>query len=69
LPPLDAGRALFALAPRSSWQRARHWLIEQNVGLVAVLALLIIPISGEGPLLLVLLDTVARPILHALGPL
>jgi Zn-dependent protease len=68
LPPLDAGRALFALAPRSSgWQRARHVLIEQNVGLVAVLALLIIPISGEGPLLLVLLDTVARPILQGLG--
>jgi Zn-dependent protease len=70
LPPLDAGRALFAVAPRSSgWQRARHWLIEQNVGLVAVLALLIIPISGERPLLLVLLDTVARPLLHALGSL
>lgn len=70
LPPLDAGRALFSVAPRShGWQRARHWLIEQNVGLVAVLVLLIIPIAGERPLLLVLLDTLARPLLDALAGL
>lgn len=68
LPPLDGGRALFAVAPRSNgWMRAEHWLVEQNVGLVAVLVLLVIPISGEGPLLLGLLDTAARPILHAIG--
>lgn len=68
LPPLDAGRALFAVAPRShGWQRARHWLVEQNIGLVAVLVLLIIPIAGERPLLLVVLDTVARPLLDAVA--
>ena len=70
LPPLDAGRALFSVAPRSQgWQRARHWLIEQNIGLVAVLVLLIIPIAGERPLLLVLLDTLARPLLDAIAGL
>jgi Zn-dependent protease len=70
IPPLDGGRALFAVAPHSlGWQRARHRLIEQNIGLVAVLALLVIPISGERPLLLVLLDTVARPLLHQIGNL
>lgn len=70
LPPLDAGRALFCVAPRSQgWQRARHWLIEQNIGLVAVLVLLIIPIAGERPLLLVLLDTLARPLLDAIAGL
>lgn len=68
LPPLDAGRALFSVAPRNQgWQRARHWLIEQNIGLVAVLVLLIIPIAGERPLLLVLIDTLARPILDAIA--
>lgn len=68
LPPLDAGRALFSVAPRShGWQRARHWLIDQNVGLVAVLVLLLIPLAGELPLLLVLLDTVARPVLDAIA--
>ena len=68
LPPLDAGRALFAVAPRTNgWLRAEHWLVEQNIGLVAVIVLLVIPLAGEGPLLLGLLDTVARPLLHAVG--
>lgn len=59
LPPLDGGRLLFALAPRSyGWQRAEHLLVEQNAGLVALLVLLVLPLGRGGPLLLSLLDLV-----------
>ena len=64
LPPLDGGRVLFAYAPRSSgWQRAELLLVEQNVGLVAVLVLLVLPLAGQLPLLLVLLNLVVAPLL------
>lgn len=64
LPPLDGGRVLFALAPRSpGWQKASYYLIEQNVGVAVVLALLLLPLGGNGPVLLHVLDTVLRPLL------
>lgn len=67
LPPLDGGRLLFALAPRSSgWQRAEHLLVEQNVGTVALLVLLILPLGGAVPLLPTLLDTLLAPVLRAI---
>lgn len=67
LPPLDGGRLLFALAPRSQgWQRAQHALVEQNIGLAVLLALLIIPLGGPLPLLPQLLDTVLGPVLKLL---
>src|SRR5205085_11158848 len=41
LPPLDGGRLLFGLAPRTrGWQQAEHYLVDQNIGLVAVLLLM-----------------------------
>lgn len=67
IPPLPGGRLLFALAPHTSgWQKARYRLVEQNIGTVVLLALLVIPLGGPQALLPHLLDTVMVP---ALGPL
>lgn len=67
LPPLDGGRLLFALAPRSSgWQRAEHHLMERNIGVAVLLALLLIPLGGNVPPLPALLDIVLAPLLTLL---
>lgn len=67
LPPLDGGRLLFGLAPRSSgWRRAEHLLVEQNIGTVALLVLLVLPLGGPVPVLPTLLDTLLGPVLSAL---
>lgn len=67
IPPLDGGRLLFAFAPRSrGWQRAEHVLGDQNWGVGVLLLLLLLPIAGVRPLLLVLLDLAGNPLL-ALG--
>jgi Zn-dependent protease len=64
LPPLDGGRLLFALAPRTSgWQKAEYQLDERNIGIAVLLALLLIPLGGPQALLPVLLDTVLGPLL------
>ena len=64
LPPLDGGRLLFALAPRSpGWQKAEYQLDERNIGIAVLLALLLIPLGGPQALLPVLLDTVLGPLL------
>ncbi|MFN2536552.1 MAG: site-2 protease family protein [Mycobacteriales bacterium] len=63
LPPLDGGRLLFALAPRTlGWQRAEHYLVEQNIGVAVVLLLLLLPLGGR-LLLLQVLDSVLAPLL------
>jgi Zn-dependent protease len=67
LPPLDGGRLLFALAPRThGWLRAEHELVERNIGVAVLLALLVIPLGGPVPLLPALLDTLLSPALSAL---
>ena len=64
LPPLDGGRLLFLLAPRTTgWQKAYYQLEERNIGVAVVLALLLIPLAGSRPLVLFVLDTIARPLL------
>jgi Zn-dependent protease len=64
LPPLDGGRLLFALAPRTpGWQKAEYQLDERNIGIAVLLALLLIPLGGPQALLPVLLDTVLGPLL------
>ena len=64
LPPLDGGRLLFALAPRSpGWQKAEYQLDERGIGIAVLLALLLIPLGGPQALLPVLLDTVVGPLL------
>ncbi len=63
LPPLDGGRLLFALAPRTpGWQKAEYQLDERNIGIAVLLALLLIPLGGPQALLPVLLDTVIGPL-------
>lgn len=65
LPPLNGGRLLFGLAPRTlGWQKAQHVLVEQNVGLVAVLVLLILPLGGPQALLPLVLDTLLEPLVR-----
>jgi Zn-dependent protease len=66
LPPLDGGRLMLALAPHTlGWQRARHYLVEQNVGTIALLVLLILPLGGD-LLLPQLLDTLLAPLMSAI---
>jgi Zn-dependent protease len=63
LPPLDGGRLLFALAPRTpGWQKAEYHLDERNLGVAVLLALLLIPLGGPQALLPVLLGTVGGPL-------
>lgn len=63
LPPLAGGFLLFGLAPRTGgWQKAENQLVERNIGIAVLLALLLIPLGGPQALLPSLLDT-------ALGPL
>ena len=58
LPPLDGGRLLFALAPRTpGWQKAEYHLDDRNIGVAVLLALLLLALAGP-PLLLFVLDTV-----------
>ncbi|MEP6463582.1 MAG: site-2 protease family protein [Frankiaceae bacterium] len=65
LPPLDGGRILFLYAPRTpGWQKAEYHLAEQNIGTAILLALLLIPITGQDPLLLFLLDLIVYPLLR-----
>lgn len=65
LPPLDGGRLLFALGPQTlGWQKARYHLVEQNIGIAVLLALLLVPLGGPLPLLPQLLDTLLEPVLN-----
>ena len=65
LPPLDGGRLLFASAPRSSgWQRAQYYLVDQNIGVAVLLALLLIPLGGPQALLPTILDTLLGPLVE-----
>ncbi len=67
LPPLPGGRALFALAPQSGgWLKARYQLIDRNIGIAVLLALLIIPLGG-GPLLTTVLDSILDPLVRVVS--
>jgi Zn-dependent protease len=65
MPPLDGGRLMFALAPRSiGWQKAEYQLVERNIGIPVLLALLIVPLGGPQALLPTILDTLAGPLVR-----
>jgi Zn-dependent protease len=67
LPPLEGGRLLFGLAPRThGWLRAEYQLVERNIGIAILLALLIIPLGGPVPLLPSVLDSILSPLLNGL---
>ena len=59
LPPLTGWRILMLFSGRSiGWQRAKEYLEDRNLGVVALLVLLLIPLGVGGPLLLELVDWV-----------
>ena len=64
LPPLPGWR-LLELASTGSigWQRARDYLVEKNLGVLALLILLILPLGASTPLLLGLVDTAVGSLL------
>jgi Zn-dependent protease len=65
LPPLDGGRLLFGLAPRSAgWQKAEYHLVEQNIGIGALLLLLLLPLGGSTALLPTVLDEIVGPLVR-----
>jgi hypothetical protein len=68
LPPLPGWR-LLELASTGSlgWQRARHYLVDNNLGVLALLVLLILPLGGSHPPLLLILDSVLGSVLTAIA--
>ncbi len=66
LPPLPAGWALFAVAPQTAgWRKARHQLVERNIGTAVVLALLLIPLGGPQAVLPTILGNVVDPLVRS----
>jgi hypothetical protein len=66
MPPLDGGRLLFALVPRTGgWHRARYRLEEDNWGALIVLVLTF-PLRNGAPLIMPLMDAIIDPIIRAL---
>ena len=66
LPPLDGGRLLFALAPRTmGWQRARFRLDDENWGAL-ILLVLALPVLFRVPLALTLLGYIVDPLVRLL---
>jgi hypothetical protein len=68
LPPLPGWR-LLELASTGSlgWQRARHYLVDNNLGVLALLILLILPLGGSRPPLLIILDNVVGSLLTGIS--
>jgi Zn-dependent protease len=66
LPPLNGGQLLFGLAPGTpGWRKAEYQLVERNIGVAVLLALLLIPLAGRTALVPTLLDIVVSPIATA----
>ena len=58
LPPLPGWRLLeLASTGSPGWQRAREYLVEKNLGVLALLILLVLPLGGSDPLLIAIIDT------------
>ncbi len=64
LPPLDGWGLLVRAVrrPGTGFQKAQHWLDEQNIGTVILLAGMILPLADGRPLLLILLDYLTAPV-------
>jgi Zn-dependent protease len=67
LPPLDGWGVTNRLIrkPGGSWQRARYWLEDRNIGALILLIAVLIPLFSGRPLLLWLLDVLLTPVLRA----
>jgi Zn-dependent protease len=67
LPPLPGWRLLeLASSGSLGWQRARHYLVDNNLGVLALLVLLILPLGGSRPLLITILDAAVGSLLSAI---
>jgi hypothetical protein len=68
LPPLTGWRLLELLSTNSlGWQRARHYLVDYNLGVLALLVLLILPLGRNQPLLIGIADAAVDSLLKLLG--
>jgi len=66
IPPLDGGKLLFSLAPRSmGWQRARYRLDDENWGVLLLLVVSVIALPA--PILLSVLGAILDPVIRLLG--
>jgi len=67
LPPLDGGRLLFALGPRTmGWQRARFRLDDENWGTL-ILLILALPVLFRVPLLIKFLGYIVDPVVRLIA--
>jgi hypothetical protein len=67
LPPLELGNILWHRLPRTPGsRRLAYRLLEEQWGVGVVLLLLLLPIAGQQPVLVALVDTVGNDILRAL---
>ena len=67
IPPLELGVVLWSRLPRTpGTRRFAYHLLEEQWGVAVVLVLLLLPLGGQQPLLLVLINDAAAPILRAL---
>ena len=65
IPPLELGVLLWSWLPRSPGaRRFAYHLLEEAWGVVVVLVGLLLPLAGQAPALLALIDIIAKPILQ-----
>jgi hypothetical protein len=68
LPPLPGWGVLsIFVRPTTSWQRARMYLEERNIGILILLVLLALPLGGGLPILVEILDWIVGLILRAVA--
>jgi hypothetical protein len=68
LPPLELGVAVWSVLPRSPGaRRMAYRLLEEQWSIAIVLVLLLLPLAGEQPLLLQLIDNIGGDILRSIA--
>jgi len=66
IPPLELGVVLWSRIPRSPGaRRVAYRLLEEQWGVAAVLLLVLLPLAGQQPLILALINIIGRDILGA----
>jgi hypothetical protein len=67
VPPLELGLLLWSRLPRSAGaRRIAYHLLEEQWGVAIVLVLVLLPLGGQQPALLALVNTVGHDILRQL---
>lgn len=67
IPPLEMGVVLWSRLPRSPGaRRMAYRVLEEQWGVAVVLLLLLLPLAGQQPVLLAVINAVSDPILNAL---